>query len=100
MVWMSPKELYDDPKRFLSIPHPLHESILKLMKVLFPDFSLDGVHCLECEGEEPFEVVVKDTLQVRRCTDSGVTPMNDPRTGRLPHSSRPAKIDTRGRWLW
>ena len=71
MGWMSPKELDDDPRRWLNIPHELHESLLGLMEKLFPGFQKKleehKVHCLECEGMKPFEVITKDTLKRATC---------------------------------
>ena len=67
MGWMSPKQLNDDPKRWLDVPHHLHESIRKLMERIFPDFEQklidDKVHCLKCEGDEAFDVLVGATLK-------------------------------------
>ena len=71
MGWMSPQELHDDPKRWLSIPHELHDSLLPLMVKLFPDFEdrlrSAQVHCLECEGHKPFEVVTVDGGELKKC---------------------------------
>jgi hypothetical protein len=63
MGWISPRQLNDDPGKFLAVPHELHESIGKLMELLFPGFSqrLEDaeIHCLECEGKQPFQVIQK-----------------------------------------
>ena len=71
MGWMSPKQLDDDPRRWLNIPHELHESLLGLMEKLFPGFKKKleehKVHCLECEGIKPFEVITKNTLKRATC---------------------------------
>ena len=71
MGWMSPKELNDDPKRFLDTPHNLHESLLSLQEKLFPGFrdklKEQKVHCLQCEGLGDFEVIIKDTCQPAIC---------------------------------
>ena len=68
MGFISPEELNRDKRLWLSIPHELHESIHRLMLRLYPDFNLDGIHCLECEGEKPFEVIDKNDLKVKLCT--------------------------------
>ncbi len=68
--WMSPQEVYDDPKRWLSVPHLHHSVILQLMQRMFPDFreKLEDIHCLECEGEEPFEVWNIEDRQMQMVT--------------------------------
>ena len=72
MGWMSPKQLNEDPKRWLDTPHESHEPLLEFMEVLYPGFKeklrSSSVHCLECEGEKPFEVVTRDTLETKLCT--------------------------------
>lgn len=72
MEMMSPKELNDDPKRWLGIPHELHGTILPLMEKLFPGFTQRlkdaKVHCLLCEGQSPFNVIVKSTGKKQICT--------------------------------
>ena len=72
MGWMSPQELNDNPKRWLDIPHDLHGSLLDLQEKLFPGFTkkLDDshVHCFLCNGEQPFEVIIKDTGKLQMCT--------------------------------
>jgi len=69
MKLVSPQSVYDDPKTWISIPHDLHESILKLMVMMFPDFpeklKANRVHCLECEGLLPFHVYLKETGEER-----------------------------------
>ena len=71
MDWMSPKDLNDDPKRFLDTPHEMHRSLLELQENLFPGFKdklvEHKVHCLQCEGKEPFEVIIKDTFEPTSC---------------------------------
>ncbi len=71
MGWMSPKELNDNPTRWLDVPHEAHESLLVLMEKLFPGFKKKleeyKVHCLECEGMKPFEVIIKKTLKPAIC---------------------------------
>ena len=71
MGWMSPKEMNDDPKRWLDIPHELHDSLLKLQEKLFPGFTQKlkdaNVHCFECEGNKPFEVIIKDAMKMQIC---------------------------------
>ena len=69
MGFISPNELNRDPKLWLGVPHELHDSLSKLMEILFPGFQekLEDIHCLECEGEKPFEVITKDTLQRKLC---------------------------------
>ncbi|MBA7667307.1 hypothetical protein ES703_75394 [subsurface metagenome] len=71
MGWMSPKELNENPKRWLDTPHEAHKALGTLMEKLFPGFKKklkrEKVHCLLCEGVEPFEVVVKDTLKLTMC---------------------------------
>ena len=74
MGFISPQELYDDPKKWLSVPHELHDSVRKLMDKVFPEPSFsqklieEHVHCLECDGLKPFEVITTDTLEVKLCT--------------------------------
>jgi len=70
MGLISPQELNDDPKLWLSVPHELHESVGKLMEILFPGFAekLTNIHCLECDGKKPFEVITKDTFEIKLCT--------------------------------
>jgi len=66
---MSPNDLKEDPRQWLNIPHELHESLLQLMNMMYDGgFDLTGVHCLECEGREPFEVFVKATGESKLCT--------------------------------
>lgn len=67
MDLMSPNDLNEDRKRWLDIPHDLHESILGLMQKLFPEFNLDGIHCFECEGMKPQMVILKDNLMPKLC---------------------------------
>lgn len=56
MNFISPRELYDDPKLWLSVPHSLHSSLEKLLDKLTPGFSQklvdEEVHCYLCEGTE------------------------------------------------
>ena len=72
MGFISPQEVYDDPKRWLELVHGLHESLLSLMGELFPDFEEKlaeaKVHCLQCEGHEPIEVLGRDTWEPGRVT--------------------------------
>ena len=70
MGFVSPQQVYDDPKRWLEVLHEVHEPLLNLMQVLFPDFEgkLQGIHCLCCEGQEPFEVYTRDTFQRKLVT--------------------------------
>ena len=65
---MSPAELNEDRTRWLGIPHDMHGSLQKLMNMLFPDFSLEGIHCLQCEGEPAFEVTDKVDGKRKLCT--------------------------------
>ncbi len=69
--WMSPKDLNDDPKRWLDVPHDRHDSVLKLQEKLFPGFTQklqdSKVHCLLCEGKETFEVIIKATSEAQTC---------------------------------
>ena len=55
MGWISPQQLYDDPKLWLSVDHSFHEVLMNLMKKMFPDFEEKlkniGCHCFECEGK-------------------------------------------------
>ena len=39
MHLITPQHLYDDPKEWLNVPHELHESLLRLMSHMFPDFK-------------------------------------------------------------
>lgn len=56
MGWISPQQLYDDPKLWLDIPHQFHESLMKLMAKLFEDwptvFDAAEIHCFACEDRE------------------------------------------------
>ena len=67
---LSPQEVYDEPFRWLNVPHGMHESLGKLMPLMFEDWEskLTDVHCLECEGEEPFIVYEKEGLVPKLCT--------------------------------
>lgn len=69
MGWMSPTELNNDPKRWLDVPHDLHENLISLLEMMFPGFKqklVDGnVHCLECDGEKPFKVITLDTFETK-----------------------------------
>ena len=69
--WMSPQDLNDDPKRWLNIPHDMHDSLLGFQEKLFPGFTqkLKGanVHCLLCEGKEPFAVTIIATGEDQTC---------------------------------
>ena len=80
MPFMSPQQVNDDPKEWLSIPHELHESLLKLMEKLFPGFQEKlksaNIHCLDCEGHKPFKVILKDTGKEAMCTGYVGTPQN------------------------
>lgn len=71
MRLMSPQQLNDDPKRWLDVPHELHESLLKLQEKLFPGFAQKlkdaKVHCFLCEGRSTFEVFVKLTGERQIC---------------------------------
>lgn len=71
MGWMSPKELNDNPRRWLDTPHETHEALAELMEHLFPGFKdklrKEKVHCLKCEGIEPFEVIIKDSFKLTKC---------------------------------
>ena len=64
--WISPQQLYDDPKLWLSIDHQFHEPLTKLMKQMFSDWSKKleeiGCHCLECEGKDPIPCSDKDGI--------------------------------------
>ena len=72
MGWMSPRELNDDPERWLNVPHELHESLLTLQEKLFPGFNQKlkdaNVHCFLCEGSKTFEVFVTTVGRVQVCT--------------------------------
>ncbi len=72
MGFISPKQLNDDPKLWLSIPHKLHNGMLEFQERLFPGFterlSEAKIHCLSCEGEEPFEVIIIDGGKPGTCT--------------------------------
>jgi len=72
MGFISPKQLNDDPKLWLSIPHVLHDVLSKLQERMFPGFAqrLIGakVHCLQCENEEPFEVITISNGEPGVCT--------------------------------
>lgn len=72
MPFMSPKELNDDPKRWLNVPHELHESLLFLQEKLFPGFTQKlehaNVHCFLCEGHGTFEVFVTTVGRFQTCT--------------------------------
>ena len=71
MGFMSPKELNDDPKKWLDVPHELHDSLLKFQEKLFPGFTQKlkeaQVHCFQCEGKETFPVIMKDTFKHQTC---------------------------------
>jgi hypothetical protein len=50
------------------------------MREIFPDFEskLQGIHCLRCEGKEPFVVYTRDTFQRKLVTgymDHGEEPL-------------------------
>ena len=70
MGFISPQQIYDDPKLWLSVLHGFHQDLRPLMEKLFPDFSqkLKGIHCLECEGQSPFQVIDKTDLKLKLCT--------------------------------
>jgi len=70
---MSPQELNNDPKRWLDVPHELHEQLLKLMdECLFPGFKKkleeEHVHCFKCEGKDEFPVIILKTKEGKLCT--------------------------------
>ena len=67
---ISPQEVYDDPKRWLSVPHELHKSLMGLMKMMYPDFEsrIRDIHCIECQGFAPFHIIDKETFEVKLCT--------------------------------
>ena len=72
MHLMSPRQLNADPHRWLSVPHELHDSLLKLQEKMFPGFTQklkdEKVHCFLCEGRKPFEVFVPKVDKVQLCT--------------------------------
>jgi len=68
MGFISPSELNQDRKLWLSVPHELHEVLYRLMLKLYPDFNLNGIHCLECEGKQPFIIIDKNDLKLKLCT--------------------------------
>jgi len=78
--FMSPKNLNDDPKRWLDVPHELHDSLLKFQENLFPGFTQKlndaQVHCFQCEGKEPFSVITKDAGKLQTC-DGYIGDIND-----------------------
>lgn len=55
MRLISPQHLYDNPKEWLNVPHELHESLLRLMSHIFPNFKNKlkelGCHCFVCEDK-------------------------------------------------
>ena len=65
MGWVSPHDLNDDPRRWLDVHHEVHDSLSKLMEKFYPGFahklSEAKIHCLQCEGEEPFKVFIMAT---------------------------------------
>ena len=69
--WMSPQNLNDDPKRWLDIPHDMHDELLKFQEKLFPGFTQklndSKVHCFLCEGKEPFAVTIVATGEDQTC---------------------------------
>lgn len=71
MSWMSPRELNEDPKRWLGVPHELHKSLGSLQERMFPGFKKKlkarNIHCLECDGDSPFEVMVRATEEIKMC---------------------------------
>jgi hypothetical protein len=79
--WMSPRELNDNPEKWLNIPHELHEVLRSLQEKMFPGFvqKLEDkqVHCLECDGHEPFAVYVVTEGKTRLC-DGYVGSTDDP----------------------
>ena len=88
MGFISMQDIYDDPKRWLVVLHECHPMLLKMMPELFPDFAekLKGIHCLQCEGREPFTVYLRDGLQERLCTGYSEYPemllrLEDPKGG-------------------
>lgn len=60
MSFISPKQLDDDPKLFLSIPHELHKMVIDFQDMILPGFKQklidQKIHCLECDGEDAFAV--------------------------------------------
>ncbi len=56
---ISPQQVFDEPQHWLSVPHDLHESLLKVMEIMFPGFQeklkAAKIHCLRCEGQKPFQ---------------------------------------------
>lgn len=68
--FISPQQVYDEPHRWLGVPHETHVSLGELMELMFPDFrdKISGVHCLECEGEVPFIVFEKNGGAKKLCT--------------------------------
>ncbi len=71
MKMMSPRDLNTDPRRWLDVPHELHSAVLGLQEKIFPGFTeklREGkIHCLECDGYEPFVVVIKSTNKPATC---------------------------------
>ncbi len=63
MGLISPNELRADPKKWLDIPHELHESLGSLMQKMYEGeggFDLTDIHCLKCEGYENLAVITPD----------------------------------------
>ncbi len=67
MGLISPQELYEEPKLWLSVPHELHAGgLFKLICKMYPDFvdKLHGIHCYACEGKP---IVEAFTMKEGRC---------------------------------
>lgn len=70
MGLLSCQQVYDDPRLWLNVVHEVHEMLRGIMHQLYPDFGekIKDIHCLRCEGEEPFTVYERDTLKPKLCT--------------------------------
>lgn len=72
MLLITPRQLDDEPERWLSVPHELHEPLLKLQEKMFPGFTQKlrdkKIHCFLCEGRKPFEVFIPKAGKVQLCT--------------------------------
>ena len=55
VTFISPNTLYQDPKRWLSVEHVLHETLDVVMDKLFPDWYEKRSHvvCFQCHGRKP-----------------------------------------------
>lgn len=60
---ISPNDVHADPKKWLSVPHELHDVIGSLMEKMYSDWHsiTKDIVCLRCSGHDDVEVEDRET---------------------------------------